>query len=410
MHLIRVNTKFKFLGDMLLNIIASGMPIALLNLLVYPMIAGQVGATTYGTLTVCVGVQNFVNGIWGSSVAYTRLLHLKKEEEGSFSLLFLINLSGGLIMNIFMLWLTGCLKEGINVPLLLLSEIFLIANNYLAVEYRLKLSYVKIFMTNACGCIGYLLGYVMLSAMNFQCWEIVFVTGYGASFIYNLCSTSIWQQKLMITPGFKLLLKNTNVLVTTSTISGVSTYLDKFVIYPYLGAESMTYYQTASIMSKIIPMLATSISNVILSYLVKISVLSRKILSVCIIALSCVCVIGYYVCGLIVPVVIQVLYPSFYEKCMDIIPYANMIAMLQMFYTFIVPLTLRYAERRMQYYIQIGRLVPYLLFTVLLIGKYSLTGFCYATIISLLVQNLIVLLICFKTIEGGGSVGSFSDD
>lgn len=410
MYLIRENTKFKFISDMLLNILASSIPIALLNFLVYPMIAGHVGANTYGTLIVCVGVQNFVNGIWGSSVAYTRLLHLEKREEGSFSLLFFIYLICGLITNILMLRLTGGVKDGINVPLLLLSEIFLITNNYLVVEFRLELSYIKIFITNICGCIGYLIGYVILSATDFQCWEIIFVTGYGVSFLYNLFSTTIWKQKLMITPEFKLLFKNTNVLVATSTISGVSTYLDKFVIYPYLGAESMTYYQTASILSKIIPMLATSINNVILSYLVKIKALSRRLLSVCIFALFGVCAIGYCVCGLIVPVVIQVLYPSFYVKCIDLIPLANMIAMLQMFYTFIMPLTLRYAERRMQYFVQIGKIVPYFFFIILLIGKYGLVGFCYATIVSQLIQNVIVLVICFKTIEGDDNIESVSND
>lgn len=409
MHKIKGNTKFKFIGDMLLNIVASGLPIALLNLLVYPMVVGHVGAKTYGTLTTCVGIQNFVNGIWGSSVAYTRLLHLKKEEERSFSLLFVINLSGGLIMNLLMLWLTGCMKEQINIPLLLLSEIFLIANNYLVVEYRLKLSYIKIFITNICGCAGYLLGYILLFAMNFQHWEIIFVVGYGASFIYNLLSTSIWKQKLAMTPGFRSLFKNTNVLVATSTISGVSTYLDKLVVYPYLGAESMAYYQTASILSKIIPMLASSISNVILSYLVKIQALSRKVLSVCVALLSGVCIAGFFVCSVVVPIVIRVLYPSFYKECIGLIPLANMIAMLQMFYTFILPLTLRYAERRMQYFIQIGRLAPYLLFTVLLIGKYGLFGFCYATIISQVIQNLIVLFICFKAV-GGKKIESVSVD
>lgn len=402
MHRLKGNTKLKFIGDMMLNIIASGLPIALLNLLVYPMIVGHVGAKTYGTLTTCVGIQNFVNGIWGSSVAYTKLLHTEKEEKG-FSLLFVINLTGGLVMNILMFWLTGCMKERISIPLLLISEVFLIANNYLVVEYRLRLSYIKIFFTNILGCIGYLIGYGILFATGFRYWEVVFVTGYGASFIYNLCSTSIWKQRLAITPGFKLLFKNTNVLVATSTISGVSTYLDKLVIYPYLGAESMAYYQTASILSKIIPMLATSISNVILSYLVKISALSRKILAVCITLLSGVCAAGYFVCGLIVPVVIRVLYPSFYDKCTDLIPLANLIAMLQMFYTFILPLTLRYAERRMQYFIQMGKLAPYLLFVFLLIGKHGLIGFCYATIISQIVQNMILLFICFKAIGGNNN-------
>ncbi len=400
MYLREGNPRLKFIGDMMLNIMASSLPIILLNLLIYPMVAGHVGANTYGTLTVCVGIQNFANGIWGSSVAYTRLLNLKQEKEQSFSLLFLINLFGGLITSVLMAWLTGCMKEGVNMPLLVLSEFFLIANNYLIVEFRLKLSYIKIFITNISSCIGYLTGYGILFVTGFQYWEIIFVAGYGMAFVYNLCSTSIWKQKLAMAPGFKSLLKDTNVLVATSAISGVSTYLDKLVIYPYLGAESMAYYQTASIISKVIPMLATSVSNVMLSYLVKIKGLSKKVLSICVAALFVLCAIGLLLCGMTVPVMIRFFYPDFYEGCIGLVFWANCIAMLQMFYTFISPVTLRYAERNMQYVIQIGRLAPYLLLTAWLVREHRLLGFCYATIISQIIQNMIMLIICFKAIGG----------
>ena len=84
---------------MLINIIASGLPIALLNLLIYPLIADKVGATVYGTMTTCVGLQNLVNGVWGSTIAYTRLLNKDGEDTRGFPLLFLASAACGLRMH-----------------------------------------------------------------------------------------------------------------------------------------------------------------------------------------------------------------------------------------------------------------------------------------------------------------------
>ena len=126
----------------------------------------------------------------------------------------------------------------------------------------------------------------------------------------------------------------------------------------------MAYYQTASIVAKVIPMFASAISNVLLSYLVKIKSLSYKTYSLYICFLMAFSILGLVACNTIVPLVISFLYPSYYEHCLKIIPYANIVAILQMFYSFVFPLTLRFCERKKQYYVQIGRLVPYLVLAI----------------------------------------------
>lgn len=393
-------TKKAFMGDMAINMIAATIPVAVLNIVIYPSLAVTLSTDEYGTLTTCIGLVNFVNGIWGSSIAFTRLLDKKENiKVKNYSVLLVLYIVLAMVMNIVMMLLTGCFMKNSNPLLLSICVILLIINNYLIVEYRLILSYKRILISNLFGALGYICGLLFLSLIRTNRWEWVFVFGYGFAVIYNLVTTQIWKSKLEIDSDFPKVFKETGVLVVTSSISGASTYLDKLIIFPVLGATSMAYYQTASIISKVIPMFASAISNVLLSYLVKLKSLSYKTYSLFICFLVVFSILGLVACNTIVPLVINFLYPSYYEYCLAIIPYANIVAILQMFYSFVFPLTLRFCEKKMQYYVQLGRLVPYLFLTIILIKKFELSGFCIATIIAQIIQILIIISSTYRAIR-----------
>ena len=392
-------SKKAFVGDMFINMAAAAIPVAVLNLAVYPLLAANIPTEDYGTLTTCVGLINFVNGIWGSSISFTRLLD---KSEGllkkNYTALLIASMVFAVAMNAVMLWITGCMMANISVLMLSACVVLIILNNYLIVEYRLILSYRKILLSNVFSSLGYAAGLGLLALTGYGRWEWVFLFGYGAAVVYNLLTTRIWKGPLAVDAALRPLARDTGVLVATSSISGASTYLDKLVIYPILGATAMAYYQTASIVAKIIPMFASAISNVILSYLVKIRAISKKTYWLYLLALGLCSALGILACDLVVPPVIRLLYPAFYESCVGIIPFANVIAILQMFYSFVFPLSLRYAKRDRQFLIQLGRLVPYLILAFALIRSRGLTGFCYATIISQLVQIAVVVLISLRSL------------
>lgn len=392
--------KKAFMGDMVINMIAAAIPVAVLNIIIYPLLAATLSTDEYGTLTTCIGLVNFVNGIWGSSIAFTRLLDNKEEIRAkNYSVLLIVSIFIAIIMNIVMMILTGSFMKNSNLFLLSICVILIISNNYLIVEYRLILSYKRILISNIFGGVGYIFGILLLPITQSNRWEWVFVFGYGFAVIYNLTTTQIWKSKLEIDSDFPKILKETGVLVVTSSISGASTYLDKLIIFPVLGATSMAYYQTASIVAKVIPMFASAISNVLLSYLVKIKSLSNKTFSIYLCFLVGFSTVGLVACNAIVPLIINLLYPSYYEHCFKIIPYANIVAILQMFYSFVFPLTLRFCERKKQYYVQLGRLIPYLLLAFIMIRKFELTGFCIATIIAQVIQILIIVSITYRAIR-----------
>ncbi len=394
-------SKKTFVGDMFINMLATAIPVAVLNIIVYPLLVAHMITDDYGTLTTCVGLINLVNGIWGSSVSYTRLLD---KSEGlikrNYSILLSISTVLAIVMNILLLWMTGCIIANVNIVLVSICVGLIIFNNYMIVEYRLILSYKKILISNICSSIGYVVGFGIMVLTNYRRWEWVFIFGYGVAVIFNMCTTHIWKGKFEYDEHLHPLAVSTFILVITSSISGFSTYLDKLLIYPLLGATAMAYYQTASIIAKIIPMFAAAISNVLLSYLIKIKKISYKSFFAYNSILIAISVVGLVLCNIAVPEIIRFLYPSYYANCLDLIPFANIIAILQMFYSFVFPITLRYAARRKQYHIQLGRLIPYLILSLVLVKYRGLIGFCYATIISQVIQIIIVLCISLNAITG----------
>lgn len=69
---------------------------------------------------------------------------------------------------------------------------------------------------------------------------------------------------------FKGTLIESTTLFIAGLISRLINYADKLLIYPVLGGEEVAVYYAASIIGKMISMLISPISNVVLSYLAKI--------------------------------------------------------------------------------------------------------------------------------------------
>lgn len=392
-------SKKAFVRDMIINMIATAIPVAVLNIVIYPLLASRISTDDYGTMSTCVGLFSFVNGVWGLSISQTRLLDKSKDLiQKNYSVLLCACALFAVVMNTLMLIITGCFVSNINVIMLSVCVLLNTLNAYLIVEYRIILSYSKILISNVLLSVGYFVGFGMFALTGFSRWEWIFVFGYGLMAFFNLLSTRIWRSKLNKDERFGAIAKSTSILVLSSAISGSSTYLDKFVIYPMLGPTIMAYYQTASLIAKVIPMFAGAISNVILSYLVKLKIITKKTFWLFVAILIAIAAVGLVICNIVVNPVIKFLYPTYYEFCYPIVPYTNVIAILSMIYYFLLPLSLRYTKRSMQYVIQLGRLIPYIVLTFILFNLFGLYGFCYATMISQFIQISLVIVVTFRAI------------
>src|SRR5699024_1573006 len=126
---------------------------------------------------------------------------------------------------------------------------------YLLVFFRLKVNYTYILLTNIVIVLGNFIGLILYFLLPF--WGLIFLTGELFGVIFLLAKTPYLTEKPTKDESFKLLLRETGSLTFSNTISQSMGYLDRFLITPVLGANSMSMYFTVGVFSKIINMLVT---------------------------------------------------------------------------------------------------------------------------------------------------------
>ena len=82
--------KKKIVLDMFLNIIAATVPVAVLQLVVYPVTAKNIGGNEYGLMLTIYSVWIMISNSLGNVLNNIRLLYDKdyKDDKGDFNILF----------------------------------------------------------------------------------------------------------------------------------------------------------------------------------------------------------------------------------------------------------------------------------------------------------------------------------
>ena len=91
--------KKRIVYDSILNIVATTIPIAIIQLIIYPFIARELGDAQYGLMITLISLVNLTSNSFGNVLNNIRLLnndeYQKEKLEGDFNILLVI----GLVIN-----------------------------------------------------------------------------------------------------------------------------------------------------------------------------------------------------------------------------------------------------------------------------------------------------------------------
>ena len=242
--------KQRIFADFGLNIIASGILNFVLQLVIYPFFAGHNSTGEYGTIVTIMGIANILIATLGNSLNNTRLIQNRKYTEGNhtgdFNLLAVTSAFASLLITycinfIFALDLRTSLA-------LILYTFFGVLRAYYIVVYRLVLDFKRLLYCNLVICGGYFVG--LLLAYHAKCWPIAFAFGEITGCIYLFLTTSIIKENYKRTPLLKATISKYFILIGTTLIGNLILYMDRLIIYPVLGADSVAIYTTASVFGK----------------------------------------------------------------------------------------------------------------------------------------------------------------
>lgn len=387
--------KKKIIFDVILNIVASAIPIIILQLIIYPIVANKVGNNEYGLIITLVSMFTLFSFSFGSVLNNIRLLqnniYIEKGIIGDFNvLLFSSIIVNGLIMIFGTVYYEGSFSLVSIVLVIIISGSNLI-REYLIVAFRISLNYKAILFNNILLSLGYILGALLFFITGY--WQLIFICGIFISLFYIIFNSNLLNEKLELTPLFKATSYKTVVLFISVLMRTSLSYADKLLLFPLLGPKAVSVYYSATIIGKIISMVIAPISSVMLSYFAKMK--HMKITSFFSV-LTIVCFLGlfgYFFCIWISDPLLNFLYPNWAQESMKLIYITTATAIIGVLGSVIHPFVLKFNDVNWQVVISGTNLFTYIILAVTLYNFYGLIGFCIGLLIATIVRVLLMIAI-----------------
>ena len=369
--------------DVLLNLFATLMSTGTMQLLLYPRLATVLGSANYGTMLTIIGIVNVITLAFGNNLASTRLIkeldYHSLGVQGDFQILLLLSsaLSGILILFVCLAFHL-VVADSIAIIVLTVSTVI---KSYYIVTFRLEIDYRKNLYANIALCFGYVIGaWLLLGVMP---WGWSFTLANILCIIYIAHASSImkepWKKTPLVVPAFRAYIS----LVGGGLLGNLTTYLDRFVIYPVLGAESVSTYSVATFFSKGLTLVSSPLTSVLLTYFTQGKIKLAKKAYMILNGVICVgSFIFVLICISVGSWITKLLYPTLFGSAEPYIMLATIGTAVNIAASFNGVVVLASASPVWQTVIPAISLAIYLGLCVFYATQFGLLGVCWAAIIS----------------------------
>lgn len=386
--------------DFFLNILASIFSTGVMQLVVYPCMAQSLSSLDYGTMLTVMGYVNVITLALGNNLCNARLVQQVKYNEkgyiGDFQFLVIL-MSFISIISIGLCCLAMKVSIGVTMGVTVATVATLVKSYYM-VTYRIEVNYIKNLLANIFIGVGYIIGVVIL--IKFLKWPWVFLFGCLMGLLYIYTSSSIIKEPLKKTPLFWDSFRVTMTLAIGGLVSNATTYLDRFMIYPILGGESVSIYATAAFFAKSLNLLLAPITSVLLSYLTsKRIILNKKKFITLNIAMAVMGGIFWMLTVSFGCLITGILYPTLIGNAYKYIPYVSLGIIVGIVGAFSSVVVLACAPIKWQTILPIIKIIIYFILGYKLISTNGLMGLCFAVIITNMCMFIATFVVGFIAVN-----------
>lgn len=176
--------------------------------------------------------------------------------------------------------------------------------------------------------------------------------------------------------------------------------MDRFIIYPTLGSESVSTYATAAWFSKSILIVMAPITSVLLSYITagKLKLNRKKYNFICLLLL-----VGVFVCwgGAVIfaPIITGLMYPTLIDQARPYITFVSLSVTMGIMGNFLAIMVFAYAPVIWQTLIPIIKVLIYLIIGVNMVNQYGIMGMIIAVFVANLICNIISYFLARKWVR-----------
>ena len=396
-----INKKYKkILTDFILNIVATSMPILVLQFVIYPLLSREISNSYFGIILTIVAIKNSISLITGNSLNNVRLIRESEKSKLKFNidynLLLLISQTFNVILISFLIYVYFDTLHYLDFAILFFIFVFSSIRIYASAFYRIKLEYKKIAVLSLINVIGMILGF-LIHLFIVNSWTTIFLISEILSLIYIIKTTPILSETKSISKEFRNIAKDYFHLSSNAILSNGMAYLDRFLISPILGAEKVAIYYTATIISKSFALLFGPLNNVILTYAAKYKNKINKVLYYkYVIGIIATSIMQLIFIQILSKTITEFLYPQLFELSRHYILLASIGIIINMGGNSLRPLVMITSNLKWQPRINIIYASIFFPLASILTYKYGLYGFCYSSIIANSIQFILIFYIGHK--------------
>lgn len=367
--------------DFGLNILASALLTGVTQLLVYPGLSRMIAPDEYGSLLTAMAVVNVIGSSLGGSLNNTRILlqgdYDRQGVIGDYNMIFGILAMITMPLTAAILGVSG-LASGVNLLGSTIVAVLVLWRAYYSASYRIRINYRKNLISSVIGVAGYGLGMGLARATGH--WSVAFIAGELFACVYIAMTGHIVRDSMRRTGLLVSTLRKYAFLFAGTLLGALNLYLDRFLIYPILGASEVSTYVVASFLGKSVGLLMGPVAGVLLTYYAKASRLSRERFLRQLGIMAAASVVGYISILLVGRPLTFLLYPAIAENAMPYFALANLSSIAFVAGNMIHPSVLRFCDARWQPIVQGGYLAAYIGFGLLGASTAGLWGLCWAVL------------------------------
>lgn len=375
--------KLNIFNDMILNLVATGIPVAVLQLIIYPILSRTLSVEDYAMMLALYSLWMLVSNTLGNCILNVRLiknnLYEKRQVQGD----FLNILARYAFVNLLIISIVSIIYlktfDAFSLVMSILISLAIFLKAYLDVGFRIQINYKFIALAGLIIGLGYVAGYFL--SFTSGRFEYVFLCAYLPACLFVALKTKLLHEKRAKTEMYRETLKDCNTLTLSCVISNLMVYADKLVLLPLLGAHSLAIYYNSTLLIKIVGLLTGPVSSVILTYVSKWEKDKDNVFVKMLYLGMAVLFVGYILIMLVARPVFGILYPMWVDEIIKYIPITTINMCLITLVAMLNPFVLKF--RNINWQVRIGLIssVVYFVSALVLQHYFGLMGFCFGTVI-----------------------------
>lgn len=383
--------------DTLLNIVSYGLPILMLQFVVFPYIANSWGTIEYGVMLTLTAVINVAAEMVGGTLANVRLIreeeYKKKGLLGDYKrLLILFSL---IILIIILLLFIIFFKQNIYCLILLASYYLLFTfRSYFTVSYRIDLKYKSVFVNNILLCIGYAIGIEI--AVLLHHWAFVFIMGYILAIVHLLFTSDIWKEPIKKTELYDSTMNKYISLSGAYLIGNSMNYFDRIFLMATIGATGVGHYYISGVFGKVLNLLTAPINMVMLSYLSKKKHVSAREIVMSIAILLGIVLMFILAANQFAISIINILYSESANEVKPLVLICTVATVLTACTSFYKTLSMRYNTGKYVFLVEVIYIILYIGLALTFTENWGIKGFCVSIIVAAIIRMFFFIYALLK--------------